>query len=373
MKIKMKIRNTFGDILEKTVTERDLIAAFFQNVGIENDPEKCELLDMDMCVSGKTGENIIVSAEEKPHMSVTLKGQTDGREYMLASAELNDDAAPDAFLSTLYSGVCEGKKDNRVALTKSYIHGFVRKTTMDDEPGSIPTKIVYLFEHAEGEPWFEYTSNPKAAKEYVEEIEPDFWDFQDSDDIKAVLKSIDRDAVRANCVTKDDIRKFLMEHGMEDCLGEVDGISEEDIENGFYIVHADASDAPYMALEIQRIDAIADLGIDGIPATDEEAGLRALQIGVPLINDVPGADKNRFVDTPENRKDVEDFYRRPFRVSFSLPGSIVINALSKEEAKKAVEAAINGNGSAIAEDISLVLQDHLLHRDVSVDDVEEEE
>ena len=85
------------------------------------------------------------------------------------------------------------------------------------------------------------------------------------------------------------------------------------------------------------------------------------------------ADKNRFVDTPENRKDVEDFYRRPFRVSFSLPGSIVINALSKEEAKKAVEAAINGNGSAIAEDISLVLQDHLQHRDVSVDDVEEEE
>lgn len=197
-------------------------------------------------------------------------------------------------------------------------------------------------------------------------------DSQDSDDIKTVLKSIDRNTVRANCVTKDDICQFLMKHGMEDCLEEVNSISEEDIENGFYIVHADASDAPYMALEIQRIDAIADLGINGIPATDEEAGLRALQIGVPLINDVPGVDKNRFVDTPKNRKDVEDFYRRPFRVSFSLPGSIVINALSKEEAKKAVEAAISGNGSEIAEDITLVLQDHLQHRDVSVDEVEEE-
>lgn len=198
-------------------------------------------------------------------------------------------------------------------------------------------------------------------------------DSQDSDDIKAVLKNIDRNAVRSNCTTKDDIRQFLTKHGMEDDIETMNDISEEDIENGFYIVHTNVSDAPHMALEIQRIDAIADLGIDGFPATDEEAGLRALQIGVPLINDIPGVDKNRFVDTPENRKLVEAFYSKPFRVSFSLPGSIVINAISKEEAKKTVEEAISGNNSAIAEDISLVLQDHLKHKDVSVDDVEEEE
>lgn len=194
-----------------------------------------------------------------------------------------------------------------------------------------------------------------------------------SNDVMAILEKIDRDTVKAKCVTKEDAQRFLTEHGMEDYIETMNDISEEDIENGFYIIHTDVSDAPHMALEIQRIDAIADFGIDGIPATDEEAGLRALQIGVPLINDIPGVDKNRFVDTPENRKLIEAFYGKPFRVSFSLPGSIIVNAISKENAKMMVEAAINGTNTALLSDIVLVLQEHLQHRDVSVDDIEEGE
>lgn len=82
------------------------------------------------------------------------------------------------------------------------------------------------------------------------------------------------------------------------------------MENGFYIKRTESSDAPYLALEIRRIDAIADLGIDDIPVSDEEARERAQRVGVRLINDLPGVEPYRFVDTPENRKIVQDYYQK---------------------------------------------------------------
>lgn len=194
---------------------------------------------------------------------------------------------------------------------------------------------------------------------------------QKQNPIDDVYKMIDRDAVKADCVTKREIRERLARYGEEDLFKDIDELSDEEVENGFYIVQTDASDSPYMALEVQRIDAIADLGIPGIPATDEEAGERARRVGIPFINDIPGVDKDRFVDTPENRELVQKFYeKKNFRVNFSLSGSMVIPAASVEAARKLVQDGINEGDESILQDIFNVLRGHLEH--LSIDDVEED-
>lgn len=133
-------------------------------------------------------------------------------------------------------------------------------------------------------------------------------------DIEDAYKMIDRDAVKADCVTWEEVREELKNRDKEEWLewleDIIDEMQEEDVENGFYIKRTESSDAPYLALEIRRIDAIADLGIDGIPVTDEEARERAQRVGVRLINDLPGVEPYRFVDTPENRKMVQDYYQQ---------------------------------------------------------------
>lgn len=195
---------------------------------------------------------------------------------------------------------------------------------------------------------------------------------QKQNPIDDVYKMIDRDAVKADCVTKREILERLARYGEEDLFKDIDELSDEEVENGFYIVQTDASDSPYMALEVQRIDAIADLGIPGIPATDEEAGERARRVGIPFINDIPGVDKDRFVDTPENRELVQKFYeKKNFRVNFSLSGSMVIPAASVEAARKLVQDGINEGDESILQDIFNVLRGHLEH--LSIDDVEEED
>lgn len=135
-----------------------------------------------------------------------------------------------------------------------------------------------------------------------------------SKDIEDAYKMIDRDAVKADCVTLEEIREELKNRDKEEWLewleDIIDELQEEDVENGFYIKRTESSDAPYLALEIRRIDAIADLGIDGIPVTDEEARERAQRVGVRLINDLPGVEPYRFVDTPENSKIVQDYYQK---------------------------------------------------------------
>lgn len=133
-------------------------------------------------------------------------------------------------------------------------------------------------------------------------------------DTEDAYKMIDRDAVKADCVTLEEIREELKNRDKEEWLewleDIMDELQEEDVENGFYIKRTESSDAPYLALEIRRIDAIADLGIDGIPVSDEEARKRAQRVGVRLINDLPGVEPYRFVDTPENRKMVQDYYQK---------------------------------------------------------------
>lgn len=133
-------------------------------------------------------------------------------------------------------------------------------------------------------------------------------------DIEDAYKMIDRDAVKADCVTWEEIREELKNRDKEEWLewleDIMDELQEEDVENGFYIKRTESSDAPNLALEIRRIDAIADLGIDGIPVSDEEARERAQRVGVRLINDLPGVEPYRFVDTPENRKIVQDYYQK---------------------------------------------------------------
>lgn len=191
--------------------------------------------------------------------------------------------------------------------------------------------------------------------------------------ITDVYKMLNRDAIKADCVTKADIRERLVRCGEEDLFEGVDELSDEDVENGFYIVATDSSDAPYMALEVQRIDAIADLGIPGIPSTDEEAGERARRMGIPFINDIPGVDKDRFVDTPENRELVRKFYKerkKNFRVNFSLSGSIVIPSFSAEKAKSLIEDGVSNKDEQVLQDIFNVLRGHLEH--LSIDDVEED-
>lgn len=132
--------------------------------------------------------------------------------------------------------------------------------------------------------------------------------------IDKAYRMINRDAVKANCVTKEDIRNFLLKHGekYQSLLYVLDNehYSDEDIENGFIFAECEPiCDKPADAWEIQRIDLFAELGIPGFPSTDEEAGQRARSVGVPLITDLfPVISQNQFIDTPENRQQVKEYY-----------------------------------------------------------------
>lgn len=252
-----------------------------------------------------------------------------------------------------------------VAISDTSISGEERKTNFN-----VPTSVREFTEKLDNNEAGPVTSTAcadvaglKAKKSSKEEKQ-----------ITDVYKMLDRDAIKADCVTKADIRERLVRCGEEDLFEGVDELSDEDVENGFYIVATDSSDAPYMALEVQRIDAIADLGIPGIPSTDEEAGERARRMGIPFINDIPGVDKDRFVDTPENRELVRKFYeerKRNFRVNFSLSGSIVIPSFSAEKAKSLIEDGVSNKDEQVLQDVFNVLRGHLEH--LSIDDVEEED
>ena len=259
-------------------------------------------------------------------------------------------------------GVMDG---DIVAISDTSISGEERKTNFN-----VPTSVREFTEKLDNNEAGPVTSTAcadvaglKAKKSSKEEKQ-----------ITDVYKMLDRDAIKADCVTKADIRERLVRCGEEDLFEGVDELSDEDVENGFYIVATDSSDAPYMALEVQRIDAIADLGIPGIPSTDEEAGERARRMGIPFINDIPGVDKDRFVDTPENRELVRKFYeerKRNFRVNFSLSGSIVIPSFSAEKAKSLIEDGVSNKDEQVLQDVFNVLRGHLEH--LSIDDVEEED
>lgn len=259
-------------------------------------------------------------------------------------------------------GVMDG---SIVAISDTSISGEERKTNFN-----VPTSVREFTEKLDNNEAGPVTSTAcadvaglKAKKSSKEEKQ-----------ITDVYKMLDRDAIKADCVTKADIRERLVRCGEEDLFEGVDELSDEDVENGFYIVATDSSDAPYMALEVQRIDAIADLGIPGIPSTDEEAGERARRMGIPFINDIPGVDKDRFVDTPENRELVRKFYeerKKNFRVNFSLSGSIVIPSFSAEKAKSLIEDGVSNKDEQVLQDIFNVLRGHLEH--LSIDDVEEED
>lgn len=64
---------------------------------------------------------------------------------------------------------------------------------------------------------------------------------------------------------------------------------------------------------------------------------------------------------------------KTYRVSFNVAGSIVVTASSSDMAEKMVMEGIRGEDSSMMQDIAAILQDHLAHADVSIDEVEEKD
>lgn len=64
---------------------------------------------------------------------------------------------------------------------------------------------------------------------------------------------------------------------------------------------------------------------------------------------------------------------KTYRVSFNVAGSIVVAARSSDIAKEMVMSGVRGENADMMQDIAAILQDHLTHADVSIDDVEEED
>lgn len=62
---------------------------------------------------------------------------------------------------------------------------------------------------------------------------------------------------------------------------------------------------------------------------------------------------------------------KTYRVSFNVAGSIAVTASSSDMAEKMVMEGIRGEDSSMMQDIAAILQDHLAHADVSIDEVEE--
>ena len=393
--IKVAIRTEAG-IVEKKISMADIIGEFFSfnecgGINPANPDIWASLsvfYDEDLYaykagpevflrVAGPTKGAVVamVKAEQggmTPNRPEILIGgeSSDKKVYPLAGVSLESLVGELRFRSRLEIGNRPAEKigvmdGGIVAISDTSISGEERKTNFN-----VPTSVREFTEKLDNNEAGPVTSTAcadvaglKAKKSSKEEKQ-----------ITDVYKMLDRDAIKADCVTKADIRERLVRCGEEDLFEGVDELSDEDVENGFYIVATDSSDAPYMALEVQRIDAIADLGIPGIPSTDEEAGERARRMGIPFINDIPGVDKDRFVDTPENRELVRKFYeerKRNFRVNFSLSGSIVIPSFSAEKAKSLIEDGVSNKDEQVLQDIFNVLRGHLEH--LSIDDVEEED
>lgn len=395
--IKVAIRTEAG-IVEKKISMADIIGEFFgfnECGGINPaNPDIWASLsvfydedlyaykagpEVSLRVAGPTKGAVVamVKAEQgglTPNRPEILIGgeSSDKKVYPLAGVSLESLVGEESlrFRSRLEIGNRPAEKigvmdGGIVAISDTSISGEERKTKFN-----VPTSVREFTEKLDNNEAGPVTSTAcadvaglKAKKSSKEEKQ-----------ITDVYKMLDRDAIKADCVTKADIRERLVRCGEEDLFEGVDELSDEDVENGFYIVATDSSDAPYMALEVQRIDAIADLGIPGIPSTDEEAGERARRMGIPFINDIPGVDKDRFVDTPENRELVRKFYeerKRNFRVNFSLSGSIVIPSFSAEKAKSLIEDGVSNKDEQVLQDVFNVLRGHLEH--LSIDDVEEED
>ena len=393
--IKVAIRTEAG-IVEKKISMADIIGEFFSfnecgGINPANPDIWASLsvfYDEDLYaykagpevflrVAGPTKGAVVamVKAEQggmTPNRPEILIGgeSSDKKVYPLAGVSLESLVGELRFRSRLEIGNRPAEKigvmdGGIVAISDTSISGEERKTNFN-----VPTSVREFTEKLDNNEAGPVTSTAcadvaglKAKKSSKEEKQ-----------ITDVYKMLDRDAIKADCVTKADIRERLVRCGEEDLFEGVDELSDEDVENGFYIVATDSSDAPYMALEVQRIDAIADLGIPGIPSTDEEAGERARRMGIPFINDIPGVDKDRFVDTPENRELVRKFYeerKKNFRVNFSLSGSIVIPSFSAEKAKSLIEDGVSNKDEQVLQDIFNVLRGHLEH--LSIDDVEEED
>lgn len=393
--IKVAIRTEAG-IVEKKISMADIIGEFFSfnecgGINPANPDIWASLsvfYDEDLYaykagpevflrVAGPTKGAVVamVKAEQggmTPNRPEILIGgeSSDKKVYPLAGVSLESLVGELRFRSRLEIGNRPAEKigvmdGGIVAISDTSISGEERKTNFN-----VPTSVREFTEKLDNNEAGPVTSTAcadvaglKAKKSSKEEKQ-----------ITDVYKMLDRDAIKADCVTKADIRERLVRCGEEDLFEGVDELSDEDVENGFYIVATDSSDAPYMALEVQRIDAIADLGIPGIPSTDEEAGERARRMGIPFINDIPGVDKDRFVDTPENRELVRKFYeerKRNFRVNFSLSGSIVIPSFSAEKAKSLIEDGVSNKDEQVLQDVFNVLRGHLEH--LSIDDVEEED
>lgn len=64
---------------------------------------------------------------------------------------------------------------------------------------------------------------------------------------------------------------------------------------------------------------------------------------------------------------------KTYRVSFNVAGSIVMTASSSDMAEKMVMEGIRGEDSSMMQDIAAILQNHLAHADVSIDEVEEKD
>lgn len=195
--------------------------------------------------------------------------------------------------------IIERCEDGSLVITTEHLIPF---TTNDDQIVEMADKILVDMEKAMGletgtyltsSGWWVGSNKPLA--------------------IDKAYRMINRDAVKANCVTKEDIRKFLLKHGekYQFLLHVLDKeYSDEDIENGFIFAECEPiRDMPADTWEIQRIDLFAELGIPGFPSTDEEAGQRARSVGVPLITDLlPVISQNQFIDTSENRQRVKEYY-----------------------------------------------------------------
>ena len=66
-------------------------------------------------------------------------------------------------------------------------------------------------------------------------------------------------------------------------------------------------------------------------------------------------------------------YMKHYRISFNIAGSIVVPATSESDAEQKFMDGVHGIDQTMMNDIAVIIQDHLSHSDVSVDEVEEED
>lgn len=169
-------------------------------------------------------------------------------------------------------------------------------------------------------------------------------------------------------MNKAEIKKWLQEHGYENLVKEVqENISEKDAEQGFYISCLYCNENyPDGLEEVQTIDCLVGTGIPGFPANDDEAVSLAKAKGFTFIDDIPGVEKDRFLDNPHNRSLLS---QKAFCVGFNIIGSIIIMADNADNARAIFIKRLQEK--ALDEDIGRILQEQLRHHNVNVDEVEE--